>query len=171
MPFHVSAIPFHSACARRLCLAAGVALFGLAPAIVAPAIVASAIVASARAEEPSSILAESPAYRVSVENVTAKVGAHTVIHAVLRPKDGFRILKGYENRVARFSSADDGVAFDTKMIRGEVEGDSLVFAIGVTPTKPGKHPINGVFRVGYLQGSNDLSMVSLPLITTVTGTE
>ena len=125
--------------------------------------------APVRAE--TTFLSESPAYAVVVDDIAAKVGTHAVLRATLRPKDGFRILKGYENRVARFSAADDGVAFDAKMIRGEVEGDSLVFAIGVTPTKPGKHPINGVFRVGYIQGSNDLSMVSLPLIANVTGTE
>lgn len=119
----------------------------------------------------SSILSESPAYAVVVDDIAAKVGTHTVLRVTLRPRAGYRILKAYENRVARFSAADDGVAFDAKMIRGEVEGGSLVFAIGVTPTKPGKHPINGVFRVGYIEGSNDLSMVSLPLIANVTGTE
>ena len=138
------------------CMAAAVA--GLPPA--APALA-----------ETASILSESPAYAVAVEDVAARVGTHAVLRVTLRPRAGYRILKAYENRVARFSAADDGVAFDAKMIRGEVEGDSLVFTIGVTPTKPGKHPINGVFRVGYIEGSNDLSMVSLPLIATVTGTE
>jgi hypothetical protein len=161
MKFEFSATDFHNPLIRPLSLAVFVALFGAAQPMLAPA----------RAQEPSSLLAESPAYRVSVENVSAKVGAHTVIHAILRAKEGFRILKSYENRVARFSSADDGVAFDEKIVRGHFEDDSLVFDIGVTPTKPGAHPINGVFRVGYLQGNSDLSMVSLPLIATVTGTE
>jgi hypothetical protein len=37
-------------------------------------------------------------------------------------------------------------------------------------TKPGKHPINGLFRVGYLY-TDEIAMVSLRLIATVTGTE
>lgn len=161
MVFDGPATAFRTALIRRLALAALALTFGAAPGVPG----------CARAEEPSAMLAESPAYRVSVENVTAKVGTHAVMHAILRPKAGFRILKGYENRIARFSSADDGVTFDEKMVRGHLENDSLVFDIGVTPTKPGSHPINGVFRVGYIQGDSDLSMVSLPLIANVTGTE
>lgn len=129
------------------------------------------LAAPAHAETPPSILTESPAYSVSVENIAAKVGAHAVLRAVLHPKPGYRILKGYENRVARFSALDDGVAFDAKMVRGKLEDDGIAFDIGLTPTKPGAHPINAVFRVGYIQGDGDLSMVSLPLIATVTGTE
>ena len=126
--------------------------------------------APVRAEE-TTFLSPSPAYAIVVDDIAAKIGTHVVLRATLRPRAGYRILKSYENRVARFSAADDGVAFDAKVVRGEVEGDSLVFAIGLTPTKSGKHPINGVFRVGYLHGSDDLSMVSLPLIATVTGAE
>ncbi len=142
-----------------------------AAASCAAALIAGLPSAAPAQATASSILSESPAYAVAVEDVVAKVGTHAVLRVTLRPREGYRILKAYENRVARFSAADDGVAFDAKMVRGDVEDDSLVFAIGVTPIKPGKHPINGVFRVGYLQGSNDLSMVSLPLIATVTGAE
>jgi hypothetical protein len=38
-------------------------------------------------------------------------------------------------------------------------------------TKPGKHPINGLFRVGYIHGTDEIAMVSLRLIASVTGTE
>ena len=61
------------------------------------------------------------------------------------------------------------MAFDSPVVRGTVEDGALVFAVGVRPTKPGKHPINGVFRVGYIQGTNEMSMVSLRLIANVTG--
>jgi hypothetical protein len=142
--------------------------FGLALCTVA---FGAGVPPSTPAQAETSFLSESPAYVVAVDDIVAKLGTHAMMRVTLRPREGYRILKFYENRVARFSSADDGVAFDAKMIRGEVEGDSLVFEIGVTPTKPGKHPINGVFRVGYIHGSNDLSMVSLPLIANVTGTE
>ena len=36
---------------------------------------------------------------------------------------------------------------------GTIEDDTSVeFDIGVTPTKPGKHVINGVFRFGFHNG-------------------
>ena len=73
--------------------------------------------------------------------------------------------------MSRFSSLDDGVAFDDKVVSGAVQGNMLVFAVGVTPTKPGKHPINGVFRVGYIEDSEHMSEVSVPLIANVTGTQ
>jgi hypothetical protein len=41
----------------------------------------------------------------------------------------------------------------------------------VQPTKPGRHAINGVFRVGYASGSNAMGMITVPLMTGVTGTE
>jgi hypothetical protein len=43
--------------------------------------------------------------------------------------------------------------------------------VGLRVTKPGKHPINGLFRVGYIHGTDEIAMVSLHLIATVTGTE
>ena len=54
--------------------------------------------------------------------------------------------------------------------RGKDE-DALVFEVPLHATKPGKHPINGLFRVGYIHGTDELSMVSVPLIANVTGTE
>ena len=32
-------------------------------------------------------------------------------------------------------------------------------------------PFIGVFRVGYIHGTDEMAMVSLPLIATVTGTQ
>lgn len=114
---------------------------------------------------------ESSAYIVEVSDVTAPVGAHDVMHATLRLRDGYRILQAYNNRVIALSSLDDGVVFDSEMVRGTVEDGALVFAVGVRPKKPGRHPINGIFRVGYIHGEGEMSMVSLKLIASVTGTE
>ena len=125
---------------------------------------AGAAAGRAAAEEPS-------AYRVEVSDVAAKVGDHAVMRATLRIRDGYQILKAYNNRVIQLSSFDDGVAFERKMVPAQVEDGALVFEVGLRPTKPGKHPINGVFRVGYVHPPDDLSMVSVPLIANVTGTE
>ena len=38
-------------------------------------------------------------------------------------------------------------------------------------TKPGKHPINGLIRVGYIHGTDEMAMVSMPLVASVTGAE
>src|SRR5579871_4215488 len=114
---------------------------------------------------------ESPAYVVEVSDVSAKVGEPAVLHATLRIRDGYRVLEGYNNRVMELSSFDDGVAFERRVVRGTVQDDGLDFAIGVRATKPGRHPVNGYFRVGYIHGPDELSMVSLRLIANVNGTE
>jgi hypothetical protein len=114
---------------------------------------------------------ESPAYVVEVGDVTAKVGAHEIMRATLKIRDGYRILQAYNNRIIELSSLDDGVAFDSTVVRAAAEDGALVFTVGLRPTRPGKHPINGIFRVGYIQGASEMSMVSLRLIANVTGTE
>ena len=116
------------------------------------------------AEEPS-------AYIVEVSDVTAKVGDPAVMHATLRVRDGYRILKHYNNRVIELSSFDDGVVFERRMVPATLDEDALVFEVPLRATKPGTHPINGVFRVGYIHGTDELSMVSVPLIANVIGTE
>lgn len=107
---------------------------------------------------------------VSVENPVAKVGEPTKLVAKVTVGEGWQVAKSYRNRIINLSSFDDGVDFEKEVVPGSLEGDSLVFAVGVTSTKPGAHAINGVFRVGYHNGER-LSMVSIPLIATVTGTE
>jgi hypothetical protein len=114
---------------------------------------------------------ESPAYAIEVSDVTAKVGERAVMQAKLHIRDGFRILQSYNNRVIKLSAEDDGVAFEQEMVRAKIEEDTLVFAVPLRATKPGKHPINGVFRVGYIHDSDEMAMVSLRLIASVTGTE
>jgi hypothetical protein len=110
-------------------------------------------------------------YVVDVTDVTAKVGEHKVMLATVRLRDGYRLLEAYNNRVMQLSSLDDGVAFERKVVNASVRDGALVFALGLQPTKPGKHPINGVFRFGYIENGDTMKMVSVPLIANVTGIE
>ena len=114
---------------------------------------------------------ESPAYAIEVSDVTAKVGERAVMQAKLRIRDGYRILQSYNNRVIKLSAEDDGVAFEQEMVRASIEEGVLVFAVPLRATKPGRHPVNGVFRVGYIHDSDEMAMVSLRLIASVTGTQ
>ena len=75
-------------------------------------------------------------------------------------------------RVARMvSGADPAEPVEHRVVRGTVQANGLDFAIGVRATKPGKHPINGYFRVGYIHAPDEMAMVSLRLIANVNGTE
>ena len=114
--------------------------------------------------------AEDGAYVVEIADVTAKVGEPAVLHATLRIRDGYRVLQSYNNRVIELSSFDDGVAFDQRVVKATLQDTGLEFAISLKATKPGKHPINGYFRVGYI-GTGEFAMVSLPLMANVNGTE
>jgi hypothetical protein len=111
------------------------------------------------------------AYTVEVSDVTAHVGEKALMHITLRPCAGCRILEAYTNRLSRFSSLDGKVEFERPAVDATVEGSTLVFTVGVTPTAPGRHPINGVFRVGYIEEPSTMNMVSVPLIVAVIGTE
>jgi hypothetical protein len=115
---------------------------------------------------------ESPAYAIEVSDVTVKVGERAVMQATLRVRDGYRILQSYNNRVIKLSAEDDGVSFEQDMVRAKIEDGALVFAVLLRATKPGKHPVNGLFRVGYIHdGADEMAMVSLRLIASVIGTE
>jgi hypothetical protein len=114
---------------------------------------------------------ESPAYAIEVSDVTAKIGERAVMQAKLHVRDGYRILQSYNNRVIKLSAEDDGVAFEQEMVRASIEEGVLIFAVPLRATKPGKHPVNGVFRVGYIHDSDEMAMVSLRLIASVTGTQ
>jgi hypothetical protein len=114
---------------------------------------------------------ESPAYVIEVTDVSAKVGERAVMQAKLRVRDGYRILQSYNNRVIKLSAEDDGVAFEQEIVRARIEEDALVFAVPLRATKPGKHPINGLFRVGYIHDGDEMAMVSLRLVASVTGTQ
>jgi hypothetical protein len=110
-------------------------------------------------------------YVINLENVSGKVGQKTALVAKLTLPDGYKVLDTYRNRVSQFSSYDDGVTFEKPVVIGVAKNNALEFVVGLTPTKPGAHAINGVFRVGYYNDSGRMDMVSLPLIATVTGTE
>jgi hypothetical protein len=137
-------------------------------ALVLIAALAAALVAGVHAR---ALAEESEAYVVEISDVSAKVGEPAVMVATLKVRDGYRILKSYNNRVISLSSFDDGVTFDRKMVPATVQEEALVFAVGLRATKPGKHPINGIFRVGYIHGTEEFAMVSVRLIANVTGTE
>jgi hypothetical protein len=146
----------------------------------APALIAAMLISfgagglgRAVAEEPSAAPAagEPEAYVVEVSDVTAKVGEPAVMRATLKARDGYRILKHYNNRVIQLSSFDDGVAFEQGMVPARLDEETLVFEVPLHATKAGKHPINGVIRVGYIHDPDEMAMVSLRLIANVTGTE
>ena len=116
-------------------------------------------------------IAEEPSGYIMVSDVTAKVGDPAAMRARLRVRDGYRILKAYNNRVIELSSFDDGVVFERRMVPATLDEDALVFAVPLRATKPGRHRINGVFRVGYIHGTDEMAMVSVRLIANVMGTE
>jgi hypothetical protein len=133
---------------------------------------AAAIVAGFTTTTSWPVAAQEPrAYTVEVHDITAKVGEHTVMMVTLRLRSNYRILEAYNNRLGQLSSFDDGVAFERQVIRGTIQNGTLVFTVGLQPTKPGKHPINGVFRVGYIESEEAMAMISVPLIANVTGAD
>ncbi|MEZ5931291.1 MAG: hypothetical protein R3F54_04970 [Alphaproteobacteria bacterium] len=112
------------------------------------------------------------AYKLSVENATAKVGEATSIKAVLRTVDGYTASKAYNNRLIELSADEkDSVDFADHVVKGKLQDDgSVAFDIGVTPQTPGKHMINGVFRFGFHKEGR-MNMLSIPLIAEVDATE
>jgi len=111
---------------------------------------------------------------VTVEGVSAKVGEKATIVAKITPREGYKIADAYRNRLSTLSAEDDGVEFQDKVVRGQLLEGSLVFKIRVTARTLGPHPVNGVFRVAFvnsLDADYHLDIKSVPLIVTVTGTE
>jgi hypothetical protein len=111
-------------------------------------------------------------FALEVENATAKVGQPAAVRATIIPPEGTKLTSVYRHRVIDLSAFEDhGVKFDDEVVIGTVQDDGkLVFEIGVTPTEPGPHPINGVMRVSFINGNKSESK-TIPLIATVTGTE
>lgn len=110
-------------------------------------------------------------FTLEVENATAKVGEAAAVRATITPPDGIKLTSVYRHRLIELSAYEDrGVKFDDEVVIGTVEDGKLVFEVGVTPTEPGEHPINGVMRVSFINGNGSESK-SIPLIATVTGTE
>jgi hypothetical protein len=111
-------------------------------------------------------------FALDVENATAKVGQPAAVRATIIPPEGMKLTSVYRHRVVDLSAFEDhGVQFEDEVVIGTVQDDGkLVFEIGVTPTEPGPHPINGVMRVSFINGNKSESK-TIPLIATVTGTE
>jgi hypothetical protein len=133
-------------------------------------VVAAAMLGAITLNTGTQAAEEPKAYTVEVSDVSAKVGETTVLQATLRPREGYKILHAYNNRVGQLSSWDDGVAFEKKTFSAEDEDGALKFEIRLTPTTSGTHPINGVFRVGYVEAGTGMSMISVPLKAKITGT-
>ena len=110
-------------------------------------------------------------FALEVENATAKVGQPTAVRAIIVPPEGIKLTSVYRHRVIDLSAFESrGVEFEDEVVIGTVEDDGrLVFEIGVTPTEPGAHPINGVMRVSFIDGNKSESK-TIPLMATVTGT-
>lgn len=119
---------------------------------------------------PRAATESSPIYTLEVSDVTAKVGEPAVMTARLKLHDGYQVLHAYSHHVSQLSSYDDGVAFDHKWVTAADQDGTLVFAIDVRSTKPGSHPINGVLRFGYIESGDQMSMISVPLMAKVIGT-
>jgi hypothetical protein len=120
---------------------------------------------------PSSADSRVP-FALEVEDAAAKVGEPTAVRATIVPPEGMKLTSVYRHRVIDLSAFEDrGVEFDDEVVIGTLEDDGrLVFEIGVTPTEPGAHPINGVMRVSFINGNKSESK-TIPLMATVTGTE
>jgi hypothetical protein len=111
-------------------------------------------------------------FTLEVENATAKVGEPTAVRATITLPEGVKLTSTYRHRLIDLSAFEDrGVEFEDEVVIGTLEPDGkLVFEVGVTPTEPGAHPINGLMRVSFINGDRSESK-SIPLIATVTGTE
>jgi hypothetical protein len=111
-------------------------------------------------------------FALEIENAAAKVGEATAVRATVAPPEGMKLSSAYRHRLIELSAYEDrGVEFEDEVVIGTVQDDgSIVFEVGLTPTEPGEHPINGVMRVQFINGNKSESK-SIPLIATVTGTE
>jgi hypothetical protein len=111
-------------------------------------------------------------FTLEVENATAKVGEPTAVRATVAPPEGMKLSSVYRHRLIELSAYEDrGVDFEDEVVIGTVQDDgSLVFDVGLTPTEPGEHPINGLMRVQFINGNKSESK-SIPLIAKVIGTE
>jgi hypothetical protein len=140
----------------------------LQPSLVALGLVALVGIASSG---PSVADSRVP-FTLEVESATAKVGEPTAVRATVAPPEGMKLSSAYRHRLIDLSVFEDhGVEFDDEIVIGAVQDDgSLVFEVGLTPTEPGEHPINGLMRVQFINGNKSESK-SIPLIAKVIGTE
>jgi hypothetical protein len=138
-----------------------------------PSVAASGLAAALAVAVTASAMADSRVpFTLEVENATAKVGELAAVRAKVTPPEGMKLATVYRHRLIELSAYEDrGVEFADEVVIGTVQSDgSVVFEVGVTPTAPGAHPINGVMRVSFINGNKSESK-SIPLMATVTGTE
>ena len=137
----------------------------IAPLLAAALWAGPAAMTAARGADISEVFA------LEVQDASAKVGEKGAVTARVRVQEGYRLLEAYDNRLTRLSAQDDSVTFEGRVLKPSARPDGdLLFTIPVVPTKPGRHPINGVFRIGYIE-ADTMKMVSVPLMASVTGTE
>jgi hypothetical protein len=105
---------------------------------------------------------------VTFQNATVKVGEKAVIVAKISVRDGLEITNAYRHRLTALASSD-GVEFDRQVVLGVVDGNSIVFNVGVTPKRPGVHTVHGVLRFSYHYGG-ELDIRSALFEATVTAT-
>jgi hypothetical protein len=131
--------------------------------LVALALMAVAAGATLNAAEDSKSFVD-----VTFQNATAKVGEKAVVVAKISVRDGLEITNAYRHRLTGLASSD-GVEFDRQVVLGVVEGNSIVFNVGVTPRRAGVHTVHGVLRFSYHYGG-ELDIRSALFEATVTGT-
>ena len=102
-------------------------------------------------------------YVVEVSDVTAKVGEPAVMRATLRVRDGYRVLKAYNNRVIELSSFDDGVAFERKMVPATLRGRRpRLRGSACGPPSPASIRSTDCFASVTSMGPTSMAMVSVP---------
>jgi hypothetical protein len=124
------------------------------------------------APDGSSLADSRVPFALEVENAAAKVGEPTAVRATVVPPEGMTLSSVYRHRVIDLSAFEDrGVEFEDEVVIGTVQDDgSLLFEVGLTPTEPGEHPINGVMRVSFINGNKSESK-TIPLMARVTATD
>jgi len=114
------------------------------------ALIAAILMAPRIERQDAEAVAEEPtAYIVRSERCHRPQDRRSRGHA--RDPQGSRRLSNsptLHQRVIQLSSYDDGVVFERKMVPAQLQEGALVFEVGLQATKPGRHRINGIFRVG-----------------------
>src|SRR5215475_871319 len=114
-----------------------------ASGLVSVALVAIMISAPSSAAEDSKTSVD-----ITVQNAVARVGEKAVIVAKISVRDGLQITSTYRHRITGLSPSED-VELERNLVRGVIEDNSIVFAVGVTAKRPGIHTVHGIFLFSY----------------------
>jgi hypothetical protein len=128
------------------------------------------LIAVALPGAPSAAPDGDPAFAVSIESPTVKVGQTAVIVTTISPRNGYRITESYRHRIINLSATDDGVEVAGKVVRGSVKDGRVVFRVEARPRTAGAHVIVGVLRFSINNGEQ-LDIKAAPFEATVMGTE